>query len=535
MESRLRVFACLALLAVLAGCKDEPASKPDSEGVPASEPDTKGAPTAKAPDTPRPGSDGIAAVVLCPRQAAMSAALAPLMEDRGFADRVVAAAELDPRDLESVTYTLVPADSGGGDMPFGVTSVFRFSRPLDSDQWARKLVGGFPESEPEGTWPKRKDYKGRAYYLGYPGTGGPRPGQAASAVDRQTVFLATSEARLQAMLSKQREDSPLSKRLSALKGKGELVFVALPDQGRETLGSLSALVESRMTQGPRNFLASQATPMMDNSRAVTVRLDLDGENLVEAVLEGKGDQAARNIEAAVRDVLGHLKQAAEAGPAPNQSPVALARQLIDGTRLSCQGNVVTLRVPRPADFDRQLQAAVAAAMHPGRPDRPRGQPQRVRVVVETNSDWYALSFSDDVQLVDVVTPPKYLQGEKPGCRADVCGPEDRFRPPLPEDWSPGVLCVIKKPANDLSPFKAEFNVALAPALDTGTVSMRFGKGWAGDAKTWIYDAKGREVLSHVSAGPGDRFGDWNEKPLTVESSKLLPQPAGARGHAQGQD
>lgn len=369
MRTGLFAIPSVILLAALAGC-GAPSGGPAETGPPA--PAAK--PSAAEPETAtaREGSEAFAVVVLYPRRALHSAALAPLMKDSGFAQRMAAAAGVDPRELESVAYRLVPADAGDGGLPFDVSAVFRFSKPLDADQWARKLLGSAPTSEPEGTWPKRKDYKGRPYYLGHPGPGGRGLGAgAACAMDGQTVFQATSEAGLLAMLTKQGDDDALGKRLRGFEGKGELVLVALPEHGRESLRFLSALGEARAGRGPLTFLAAQASAMMDHARAVSLRLDLDGKDLLEAVLEGKDEKSARNVEAAMRELLDSLKQVfapashgpeAEDGPAAGESPLAMARQLTERASLSRHGDVVTVRVPRPAGFEERFRAAFGGAM-----------------------------------------------------------------------------------------------------------------------------------------------------------------------------
>jgi len=59
----------------------------------------------------------------------------------------------------------------------------------------------------------------------------------------------------------------------------------------------------------------------------------------------------------------------------------------------------------------------------------------VRIVVATDSDWYGLALSDDVELVEVLEPPSYVEGERSGYQVGVYGPEDPYTHGDPRRYS----------------------------------------------------------------------------------------------------
>jgi formylglycine-generating enzyme required for sulfatase activity len=144
----------------------------------------------------------------------------------------------------------------------------------------------------------------------------------------------------------------------------------------------------------------------------------------------------------------------------------------------------------------------------------------VRIVVATDSDWYGLVLSDDVQLVEVLEPPSYLEGEKEGYEVGAYRPEDGYthqdsRRVFADTSKYAVHCAIDKPTQDFSPVRCEFRLNLKPVPGRETIRLRFGKGWRGRSETWVYDAEGQEILHRVCAGWGEEFGDWAEPASTI--------------------
>ena len=144
------------------------------------------------------------------------------------------------------------------------------------------------------------------------------------------------------------------------------------------------------------------------------------------------------------------------------------------------------------------------------------------MLVETDSDWYGIAFSDAVELVDVVDPPRFLMGETNEYHVKVAGPNGAVSEPFPTDWPKSLVCRIDKPDDDLSRVACEFTLRLTPRPDQDKLQIRFGEGRAGNSVTRIYNASGEEVLTHRSAEQENEVGNWLEKPVTSDLSRLLP-------------
>jgi len=160
---------------------------------------------------------------------------------------------------------------------------------------------------------------------------------------------------------------------------------------------------------------------------------------------------------------------------------------------------------RPA----QQSLGNAAAAPAGGPalERPVAVAARVpvrnplRIIVETDSDWYGLAISDDVALEKIVEEPRLTEGDKPGHTTRVLGPDAAARQPLAVPKS--LLYRIDKPTNTFERVRREVILQLRPVPGHDNVTFRFGRGWAGSSRTFIYDAAGNLVLDHVSRGAGE--------------------------------
>ncbi|MBS3764065.1 MAG: hypothetical protein KGZ25_12270, partial [Planctomycetes bacterium] len=157
----------------------------------------------------------------------------------------------------------------------------------------------------------------------------------------------------------------------------------------------------------------------------------------------------------------------------------------------------------------------------------------LKLEVTTNSDWYALAFSDDVRLIEVEKEPAFARPRPDDYVAAIEGPEGSAHKPLPHAFEKGLVFRLDKPTNDLTQVRCTAEIKLIAQPEARKVVLRFGKGWAGTSHTRIYNENGDKVFDHVSAGPGEKFGDWNEEPVAAPLEKMsLPTGKGREGRQQ---
>lgn len=135
------------------------------------------------------------------------------------------------------------------------------------------------------------------------------------------------------------------------------------------LDPVKQLVQKLMQRNP-NPAMSLFMPILSQMNTLTLVADLEAANLLQVNVATPNTDAAQGVQASLTGFLNMGKQQYQAAkgdvPAEMQS---LAQQIVDGAELSASETVVSLTVPRPADFNQlpellkpAFEKAASAAM-----------------------------------------------------------------------------------------------------------------------------------------------------------------------------
>jgi len=141
------------------------------------------------------------------------------------------------------------------------------------------------------------------------------------------------------------------------------------------------------------------------------------------------------------------------------------------------------------------------------------------IVVNTDTDWYALAVSNNLELLEVMEEPKFTVGQKLEYTTWI-DPTNGGEPKL-GDFPTAFVWRMNKPTNDTTNVQVELKIRVRPLTAKDTISFRVGKGWAGRSVTHFYDANGKMIFSHQTRPWGDG-GDWNDPPFSLPFTRLLP-------------
>jgi hypothetical protein len=242
-------------------------------------------------------ADFNAAVILHPERILERPFIAKLIEDKMLAD-FIKETGADPRKIERAIVLIDPMP--GGNVAFLPAFIVQFAEPVDGAALVAKALEGA----------EKTTFEGKEYYRGKNRTAAKLRDCACVADDR--TILAGPEPTLQKMLIAKDAQSPLRDRLPKVDLKHDLVVAFVMDQAErkdKTLPTVRQALGEILKQNkdtiPPNF--EGVDKLGEQLAAVTLALDLGGDDLLSIELEATDDKAAEALHGLAKNGYDTLK------------------------------------------------------------------------------------------------------------------------------------------------------------------------------------------------------------------------------------
>ncbi|WP_417851020.1 DUF1559 domain-containing protein [Thalassoglobus sp.] len=160
------------------------------------------------------------------------------------------------------------------------------------------------------------------------------------------------------------------------------------------LEPVKVLLQDAMKQNPNppGMVMTMVMPIVTQLQTLSLAADLEAANLVEVNVSTPNVDAAQGVHGMLNGFLGMGKQQYEQGKGEIPEEMqAMAKQLVDGAKLSTSDTVVSLTLPRPENFEKlpeMLKPAFAEAAEAAKRAQKRNDMKQLGLAFHNYHDVY---------------------------------------------------------------------------------------------------------------------------------------------------